>query len=37
VLATCTQQARSTFDFLYHSIITYFKNQPSPSLLPLPP
>jgi transposase len=37
VLATCAQQGRSAFEFIYHSIITYFTNQPFPSLLPLPP
>lgn len=37
VLATCAQQDRSAFGFLYHSIIAYFTGQPFPSLLPLPP
>jgi transposase len=37
VLATCAQQGRSAFEFLYHSIIAYFTGQPFPSLLPLPP
>jgi transposase len=37
VLATCAQQGRSAFEFLYHSIIAHFTNQPFPSLLPLPP
>lgn len=37
VLATCTQQRRSAFDFLYHSIIAYLGKQAPPSLLPLPP
>jgi transposase len=37
VLATCAQQRRSAFEFLYHSIIAYFTDQPFPSLLPLPP
>jgi hypothetical protein len=37
VLATCTQQGRSAFEFLYRSIVAHFRNQPSPSLLPLPP
>lgn len=37
VLATCAQQGRSAFEFLYHSIIAYFTDQPFPSLLPLPP
>ena len=37
VLATCAQQGRSAFEFIYHSIIAYFTDQPFPSLLPLPP
>lgn len=37
VLATCAQQGRSAFEFIYHSIVAYFTNQRSPSLLPLPP
>ena len=37
VLATCAQQSRSAFDFLYRSIIASFNDQPFPSLLPLPP
>ena len=37
ILATCAQQGRSAFDFIHHSIIAYFTNQPFPSLLPLPP
>jgi transposase len=37
VLATCAQQGRSAFEFLYHSIIAHFTDQPFPSLLPLPP
>lgn len=37
VLATCAQQGRSAFNFLYDSIVTYFSKQPSPSLLPQPP
>jgi transposase len=37
VLATCAQQGRSAFDFLYDSIVAYFTKQPSPSLLPQPP
>jgi len=36
-LATCAQQGRSAFEFLYHSIVAYFTDQPFPSLLPLPP
>jgi len=37
VLATCAQQGRSAFEFLHHSIVAYFNDQPLPSLLPLPP
>jgi transposase len=37
ILATCSQQGRSAFDFLHHSIIAHFTDQPFPSLLPLPP
>jgi transposase len=37
VLATCAQQSRSAFEFIYDSIHAYFRNQASPSLLPLPP
>jgi transposase len=37
VLATCAQQSRSAFEFLYRSILAYFNDQPFPSLLPLPP
>jgi transposase len=37
VLATCTQQRRSAFDFLHHSIIAYLGKQAPTSLLPLPP
>ena len=37
VLASCAQQSRSAFEFIYHSIIAYFTDQPFPSLLPLPP
>jgi transposase len=37
VLATCAQQGRSAFEFIYHSIVAYFTDQPFPSLLPLPP
>lgn len=37
VLATCTQQHRSAFEFLRHSIVAYLKKQAPPSLLPLPP
>jgi len=37
VLATCAQQGRSAFEFIYRSILASFADQPSPSLLPLPP
>jgi transposase len=37
VLATCAQQGRSAFDFLYDSILAYLTEQPFPSLLPQPP
>ena len=37
VLATCAQQGRSAFQFLYPSIIAHLTNQPIPPLLPLPP
>lgn len=37
VLATCAQQARSAFQFLYQSIVAYFTRQSSPSLQPQGP
>jgi transposase len=37
VLATCAQQGRSAFQFLYQSLLAYFTKQSPPSLLPLPP
>jgi transposase len=37
VLATCAQQGRSAFDFLYDSIVAHFTKQPFPSLLSHPP
>ena len=37
MLATCAQQGRSAFEFLYRSIVADFNDQPFPSLLPLPP
>ena len=37
VLATCVQQGRSAFQFIYHSIVAYFTDQPLTSLLPMPP
>jgi len=36
-LATCAQQGRSAFEFIFSSIVAYFADQPYPSLLPLPP
>ena len=36
-LATCAQQGRSAFEFLHHSIVAQFTDQPFPSLLALPP
>lgn len=37
VLATCAQQGRSAFEFIFSSIMAYFTDQSYPSLLPLPP
>jgi transposase len=37
VLATCTQQGRSAFSFLYESIVAYFADHTPPSLLAQPP
>ena len=37
VLATCVQQRRSAFVFLYESIVAHFQGHCSPSLLPQPP
>jgi len=37
VLATCAQQGRSAFVFLYDSIVAYLTEQPFPSLLAQPP
>ena len=36
-LATCAQQGRSAFEFIHHSIVAHFTDQPFPSLLALPP
>ena len=36
-IATCTQQGRSTFDFLRDTITAHFHGQPNPSLLPSGP
>jgi transposase len=37
VLASCAQQGRSAFEFIYLSLVAYFTDQPFLSLLPLPP
>jgi transposase len=37
VLATCAQQDRSAFRFIYQSILAYFNNHSFPSLLPQGP
>ncbi len=37
VLATCADQSRSAFDFLYNAVQAYFTDQPAPSLLAVPP
>ena len=34
VIATCTQQGRSVFDFLHESIVAHFAGKPGPSLIP---
>ena len=34
VIATCTQQGRSVFSFLYDSIVAHFQSEPAPELLP---
>jgi transposase len=34
VIATCTQQGRSVFSFLYDSIVAYFQDKTPPELLP---
>ena len=34
VIATCTQQGRSVFDYLYAAVRAYFGNGVTPSLLP---
>jgi len=36
-LATCAQQGRSAFEFIYRSIVARFNDQRFPSLLPIPP
>ena len=36
VIATCTQQGRSAFDFIRESVEAYFEGRPGPSLLPQP-
>ena len=37
VLATCAQQRRSAFEYIYQSIDAYLKRQLPPDLLPVPP
>jgi transposase len=37
VLATCVQQGRSAFQFLYQSIVAHFSDHAPPSLLAIPP
>jgi transposase len=37
LLATCSQQGRSAFEFLYQTITAYFSGQISPSLMANPP
>jgi transposase len=32
-IATCTQQGRSVFTFLYESVLAYFRGEPTPSLV----
>jgi transposase len=34
VIATCTQQGRSVFSFLYDSISAHFQSEPAPDLMP---
>jgi len=34
LIATCVQQGRSVFEFLYESIAAYFAGRPGPTLLP---
>lgn len=34
VIATCTQQARSVFTFIYDSVTAYFHGEPAPQLMP---
>jgi transposase len=34
VIATCTQQGRSVFSFLYESVVASFTGSPSPTLVP---
>jgi transposase len=36
VIATCAQQGRSAFEFIFDAVDAYFNDQPSPSLLPAP-
>jgi transposase len=34
VIASCAQQGRSVFDYLYSAVVAYFHNEKVPSLLP---
>ena len=34
VIASCAQQGRSVFDYLYRAVVAYFHNEKAPSLLP---
>jgi transposase len=36
VIASCAQQGRSVFDYLYEAVEAYFHNEKAPSLLPKP-
>lgn len=36
VIATCAQQGRCAFDFIFEAVECYFSNRPAPSLLPQP-
>jgi len=37
VLATCRDQGRNAFEFMYHAVLAHFTHQPTPSLLATPP
>src|SRR5271166_5235260 len=34
VIATCTQQGRSVFEFLYDAVVASLENSPAPTLIP---